>query len=105
MLCGFYSLLTEILTTFFVQINCKSYRTNIGFMDLKAAYFSFFGRSSVTAKVACEARAVKGFRGINPQAFHALSHLFHAPLTAQPSSAFSCLTENHPNDYARLTIY
>jgi hypothetical protein len=59
-------------------------------------------QSSVTAKVARESRAVKGFRGINPQAFHALGHLFHVPLTALPSFAFGCLTEDHLNDYARF---
>jgi hypothetical protein len=40
-------------------------------MDEQLADFYFLGRSSVTAKVAREGRAVKGFRGINPQAFHA----------------------------------
>jgi len=44
----------------------------------------------------------KGFRGINPQSFHAFGHLFHVPLTAPPSSAFCCLTENHLNDYAHF---
>jgi hypothetical protein len=34
------------------------------------------------SKVAPEAKAVTGFRGINPQAFHANGHTFHGPLTA-----------------------
>jgi len=43
MLYGFYFLLTEILTTFFVQINCKSYSTNIGVMDYISAHKIYRG--------------------------------------------------------------
>jgi hypothetical protein len=59
-------------------------------------------RSSVTVNIARDAREVKGFRGINPQAFHSHGHLFHVLLTALSSSAFCCLTEDHLNDYAHF---
>jgi len=42
MLGGFYFLLTEILTTFFVQINCKSYSTNIAILDLRNRLFAAY---------------------------------------------------------------
>jgi hypothetical protein len=47
------------------------------------------------AKVASEEKAVKGFRGINPQAIPT-THLFHDPLTAFSSPALGCLTVDYP---------
>jgi hypothetical protein len=104
MLCGFYFLLTEIRTTFLIQINCKSYSTNIRFMDLQLAYFSFFWPIICCSKGSLQRQGSKGLSRHKPASLSRTSHLFHVPLTAQPSSAFCCLTEDHPNDYARLEI-
>jgi hypothetical protein len=48
------------------------------------------------AKVASEEKAVKGFRGINPQSHSRTGYLFHDPLTAFSSPAFGCLTVDDP---------
>jgi hypothetical protein len=45
---------------------------------------------TTSAKIATERMAVKGFRGISRSA--SLHYLFHVPLTAMPSYAFSCLS-------------
>jgi len=42
----------------------------------------------------------KGLSRHKPTGLLRTAHLFHVPLTALPSSAFGCLTEDHLNAYA-----
>ena len=44
----------------------------------------------------------KGLSRHKPAGLSRNGHLFHVPLTAPPSSAFCCLTEDHLNDYAHF---
>jgi hypothetical protein len=44
----------------------------------------------------------KGLSRHKPTGLLRTAHLFHVPLTALPSSAFGCLTEDHLNAYALL---
>jgi hypothetical protein len=73
-------------------------------MDLQLAYFSFFWPIICCSKGSLQRQGSKGLSRHKPASLSRTSHLFHVPLTAQPSSAFCCLTEDHPNDYARLEI-
>jgi len=57
-----------------------------------------------SAKVAAEARAVKGLSRHKPASLLRTSHLFHVPLTAPSSPAFWCLTVNQLNIYALIYI-
>jgi hypothetical protein len=71
-------------------------------MDFQSSLFFFFSPIICYSKGSLRSQGSKGLSRHKPASLSRTGHLFHAPLTALPSSAFCRLTEDHPNDYARF---
>ncbi len=67
-----------------------------GVISFFGEFLLLVGRSSVTAKIASEGKAVKGLSRHKRSYPAPNGHLFHVPLTALPSCAFGGLTNDHP---------